>query len=493
MLKIKDFENVWKLVDYIRELDKEKIYFLWEFLQEIDSENDEFMILLEQWEDTILLKSVQSNQEKIPSLYKLFYASHLFENEIYDFYWKPTEWIQNYILRLHLFDKNYFPKRKLWKPIIKDKIDYIFTDVKWEWLTAVPVWPIHAWIIPPGHFRFTVDWEDTINLDIKLWWKYRGVESYFTKEKDLQKLLLAAQEIAGDSAVVTSWGFAQNIEDASNVVVDDETLLNRILLLELERIYNHLWTVWALANDVWQWFLLNWCLSIREKILELNEEIFWTRVLKWIVNIWYNSKYITKQESLKLLEVLEIVESRFKDITTIEEFSPWIYDRFKDTWIVTKDIALAHSALWVSAKASWINRDNRQFDKYYLKFGIRLDINLWLQWDSYDRFIVRAREIFQSIDIIRRISTKLKFVTKNKSNLHNISLKDWYYVSRIEWHRWENMQMICIKNQEIVYYKFKDPSFVNWTLLEYAVLNNIIADFPICNKSFDLSYSWFDV
>ena len=72
-------------------------------------------------------------------------------------------------------------------------------------------------------------------------------------------------------------------------------------------------------------------------------------------------------------------------------------------------------------------------------------------------------------------------------------MKDWYFVSRTEGHRWENMQMIYVENWEIKYYKFKDPSFVNWTLLEYAVLNNIIADFPVCNKSFDMSYSGFDV
>jgi Ni,Fe-hydrogenase III large subunit len=74
-----------------------------------------------------------------------------------------------------------------------------------------------------------------------------------------------------------------------------------------------------------------------------------------------------------------------------------------------------------------------------------------------------------------------------------IELKDWVYTSFVEWHRWEIFQMIVVENWVITYYKAKDPSFVNWSLIEYAVLKNIIADFPICNKSFDLSYSGFDM
>ena len=81
----------------------------------------------------------------------------------------------------------------------------------------------------------------------------------------------------------------------------------------------------------------------------------------------------------------------------------------------------------------------------------------------------------------------------NSKNSLQFLLKDGYFIGQTEWHRWENFQIIFVENWEIKYFKFKDPSFVNWNLLEYAVLNNIIADFPVCNKSFDLSYSWFDV
>lgn len=491
MLTIKKFDNFSSLLDAIKWYDTTE--FVWEFLREIDEKNDElFVVFKKEWK-VIVYSVISDNGTPLPDLSQIFYIAHLYQNEIYDYFGRTTQNFENHILRLHTHPKNFFPLRKLGKPMIKEKKEFVFTTINWEWLVEVPVWPIHAWIIPPGHFRFTVDGEDTLNLDTQMWWKHRWVEQYFWEEKDLNKLLNASQDIAWDSAVAYAWWFAKLIEEASEQKANKTTTLNRILALELERIYNHIWTIWALGNDVWQSFLLNWYLSIREELLELNKELFDSRTLKNVINFSNSGKIVDKKELSKLSKVLKEVEKRVKTLSYIEEYSSWVYDRFKDTWVVALETATIHSGLGLWAKASKLATDYRVVDKNYIENELIVKPILWIQWDSFDRFQVRAKEIFQSIYIIREIISKLKEIEEKMTENKEIKLKDGVYTSFVEWHRWEVFQMLVVEKWNIVYYKAKDPSFVNWSLLEYAVLKNIIADFPICNKSFDLSYSWFDM
>ncbi len=491
MLTIKKLDNFTSLLEEVKKYDTTE--FVWEFLREIDKNEDElFVVFKKEWK-TIVYTVVSPNDTELPKLSDLFYCAYLYQNEIYDYYGRTTKNFDNSILRLHTHKKDFFPLRKLGKPMIDEKVDYIFTEINGEGLVEVPVWPIHAWIIPPGHFRFTVDWEDTLNLDIQMWWKHRWVEQYFSKEKDLNKLLSASQDIAWDTSVAYATWFARLIEQAANLKVSKNTKLNRILALELERIYNHLWTIWALWNDVWQSFLLNGYLSIREEFLELNNEIFGNRTLKNVINFWNSWKKIKKDDIRKVESLFKKVEKRIKNLIYIQEYSSWVYDRFKDTWIVKLETARLHSALWLWAKASKLAMDYRTTDSDYIENDIIVHPILWIQWDSFDRFQVRAKEIIQSIGFIRKILLKLEDSRVENDANHSIVLEDWLYTSFVEWHRWEVFQMIVVENWKIVYYKAKDPSFVNWNLLEYAVLKNIIADFPICNKSYDLSYSWFDM
>jgi len=509
MLTIKKIDNFVSLVNAVSKYKTSE--YVGSFLREIDSKNDEFFAVFKKEGKTHIYSVISDNQVTLPDLSKLFYAAHLYQNEIYDFYGRITENFANHTLRLHTHPKDFFPLRKMGKSMIKERQDFIFTVVNGEGLVEVPVWPIHAWIIPPGrfrftvihawiippgHFRFTVDGEDTLNLDTQMGWKHRGVEKYFYTEKDLNKLLDASQDIAWDSAVAYAWTFARLIEQSAGINISKTTGLNRILTLELERIYNHMWTIWALWNDVWQSFLLNWYLSIREDLLEVQREIFGSRTLKWVIKFWNSARKLEKKDFGKIEEILKKIEKRVSTLSYIEEYSSGVYDRFKDTWIVSLEATSLHSGLGLGAKASLLAMDERVYDKDYLENKIIVKPILWVQWDSFDRFRVRAQEIFQSISLIREVIEKLQEQTIRKKDLvstQEIKLKDWLYTSFVEWHRWEIFQMMLVENGEISYFKAKDPSFVNWTLIEYAVLKNIIADFPICNKSYDLSYSGTDM
>ena len=381
--------------------------------------------------------------------------------------------------------------------MIEHKNPYMFTKVEGEWLTEVQVWPIHAGIIPPGHFRFMVDGEDTQNLDTKMWRKHRGVEAYFMQERNLEKLLEASQEIAGDSAVAYAMTFAKLIEQASGVHVWDPEKLTRIILLELERIYNHLRTLWSLANDVGQAFILNGFLAVREQFLEMNARIFWSRVLKHTIRLGGVTHLFSWPEQDVLGKLFTWVKTRLENLIALSTQGHENYDRFKDTGIVFADTAAAHWALGVAARASSLPLDERIYDAYYTDVaGIQLDVALGEQWDALDRFTVRARECFTSFGITTTCLQKLQQSSVpawTSSPIPPPSLQDGVFLATTEGHRGQVLQLMVIEQGQIVYFKVKDPSFVNRNLLEYAVLNNIIADFPICNKSFDLSYSGFDL
>ncbi len=487
IIKSSTLEN---LVSKVKEYKENDFFFVWEFLQEIDNQNDKLIIILDKDWEQVLIENISKNTEKLLKISDIYYWAYNFENEIYDFYWREIEGDKTHILRLHLDKKNYFPKRILGKSNINKKREFIFTETKWEWNVKVQVWPIHAWIIPPGHFRFTCDWENTLNLDIQLWWTHRWVESYFTKEIDLYKLLDASEDIVWDSRIAYSLNFTKLIEKASNINISEIEKNERIIALELERIYNHLWTIWAMLNDVWQWSLLNWFLSIREEFLYLFDSIYNSRTLKWIISIWKNNINLDKTKAKLILDTISKIETRFNELYELGRDSAWIYDRFKETWIVHYGTAKEHSAVWIWAKASRLYRDSRQYDKYYK--NIKLEKIIWEQGDVYDRYNTRAEEILQSFKIIRNILNKQEFLWDNCKKI-DIKLNDWIYTEFTEGQRGETFMLMEVKDWKINYFKIKDPSFMNWTLLEYAVLNNIIADFPICNKSFDLSYSWFDL
>lgn len=489
-----EFNQLFEKIENLKNNFWDDIYFIWEFLREISSSSDEFILVFKYLKQLdLIIISQNPNSEALPLISSIFPAADLFQKEIYDNFWKDTLNWQNYILRLHTYKKDFFPMRVLGKAMVKEKKPFRFKTLPSKDVVTVPVWPIHAWIIPPGHFRFIVDGEDTLNLDIQLWFLHRGVEKYFNTEKDLNNLKVASEEIVWDSVISHGLTFVRAIESLSWIKISERTRLNRVILLELERIYNHLWTVGAIHNDVWQGFLLNWMLSIRESILDAMFEVYWSRVLKNILNFGSDNLALNESQKQVLKAVLQAAKTRFTNQLRISESSAWIYDRLKDTWIVHKKTAFLQWALWLWAKASWIDMDYRQFDPYYKDFDVK--VNLWEQWDSYDRMIVRAREIIDSIDLILSILENPSLFKWEKSAKMQVKLKPNEYVfSKTEWHRWEILHIAHTNDKwEIDFYKIKDPSFLNWTLIEYAVLKNIIADFPICNKSYDLSYAGFDL
>ena len=290
--------------------------------------------------------------------------------------------------------------------------------------------------------------------------------------------------------------FIRAIEELSGRTISEKTRLQRVFLLEIERIYNHLWTIGAIHNDVGQAFILNGCLSIRESIMNLNDTLFGSRTLKGILDFGKNTIHVEESKKQHIIDTLTHAKKRFENLLRVSESSIGIYDRLKDTGIVKYKTAWLSGALGLGAKASGIAMDMRPNDPYYR--GIEVKIHVGEQGDAFDRMNVRADEVLDSIDRIIALMSNKHFFEIDKKSSHEekkMTLKpDTFIMSRVEGHRGENLYLLHTNPQgEIDYFKIKDPSFVNWTLLEYSVLNNIIADFPICNKSYDLSYCGFDL
>ena len=471
------------------------IYFIGEFLREVDADTDELILVLRYRQDIdLVIFSESSNQEPLVHVSKIFPAADLFEKEVYDNFGRDTLGEENYTLRLHSYPRDFFPGRVLGRPMITEKKPFRFKKLPNKDVVEVPVGPIHAGIIPPGHFRFTVDGEDTLNLDIQLGFLHRGVERYFTEERDLDLLRIASEEVVGDSVISHGLTFIRAIEELADIRISETVRLQRVCLLEMERIYSHLWTVGAIHNDVGQGFLLNGCLSIRESIMDLHDTVFGSRTLKGILNYGHHNAYITEAHHDTIITTLSRAKKRFANILSASESSVGIYDRLRDTGIVNHKTACLLGALGLGAKASGIPMDSRTHDPYYA--GIPVKVVLGEQGDALDRMLVRAREVMGSIDrIIALLDTPYFFPRAESSERVCPRLApDRFVFARTEGHRGENLYILHTSaTGTIDYCKIKDPSFVNWTLLEYSVLNNIIADFPICNKSFDLSYCGFDL
>ena len=476
-------------------LEDEELYFIGEFLREIDAERDELILVFRyQQQYDLVLFSESSNAEPLIHVSKIFPAADLFEKEIYDYFGRDTFGEENYTLRLHSYPADFFPWRVIGRPMISEKKPFRFKKLPNKDVVEVPVGPIHAGIIPPGHFRFTVDGEDTLNLDICLGFMHRGVERYFMEERDLEKLRTASEEIVGDSVISHSLTFIRAIEELAGVAISEHTRLQRVFLLELERIYNHLWTIGAIHNDVGQAFILNGCLSVRESIMDLNEILFGSRTLRGILDFGHHRLSVTKNHKQIIIDTLMGAKKRFENLIATSDASIGIYDRLKDTGIVKRRTAWLSGALGLGAKASGIPMDWRVQDPYYDRIDVQ--VHLGEQGDAYDRMIVRTREVTDSIDrIIALLDREEFFEHPSEKEIAPLCLApDRFVFSKTEGHRGENLVIIHTNAQGAIdYFKIKDPSFMNWTLLEYAVLNNIIADFPICNKSYDLSYCGFDL
>ncbi len=390
------------------------------------------------------------------------------------------------------------PQRIMWRydggyPLQKDdlpkeriEVPIPGNNVIGEGVFEIPVGPVHAGVIEPGHFRFSVAGEPIIKITAHLGFTHRGIERALetTVLKDNTRII---ERISGDTAVANSLAYAHAVE--GDMVVPYRAQLLRVIFSELERIQCHFGDIAGMARDTGFAVPAATCSGLREKMLRLNEKIGGHRFLMGTI-VPGGVRRDISDDSLKAIERRMLkIDFDLEDMMRMLDNSTLFTDRAENTGIVAKEAAEELRAVGPIARASGIKTDVRKERPYdaYGDLGMRLYTAE--KGDVRSRLTVKAGEIVESVSLINQCLDKME-----KGELRAVArMRDGFSIGLVEAPRGELMHAVNVVDGKIWRYKVRDPSFVNWSVLERAIPGNIVPDFPLINKSFNLSYSGNDL
>jgi len=366
-----------------------------------------------------------------------------------------------------------------------------FFQVDGEQVHEVAVGPVHAGIIEPGHFRFQCQGEEVLHLEIALGYQHRGIEEAMIGGPN-KKSIHYMETTSGDTTIGHAHCYVQAIEALSDTRKSARGLVLRGIMLELERIANHVGDLGAFANDVGFQPTSSFCGHIRGDWLNLTALLCGNRFGRGMI-VPGGVKFDINEEQLKILkERIEILEKETEDAINLIWENLSVLNRFEDTGIVSKQTALDLGLVGPVARASGLQRDARvNLPSGIFEFS-NISISSCMSGDVFARAYVRWLEIRKSIEFIK---SKLEALPKGTIKNSVGKLKPQYMVVTMnEGWRGEICHVaITDDKSKFKRYKIVDPSFHNWMGLAMALRNEEISDFPICNKSFNLSYCGHDL
>ena len=371
--------------------------------------------------------------------------------------------------------------------------NYPFFNIDSEELHEVGVGPVHAGIIEPGHFRFVCNGEQILHLEIQLGYQHRGIEQLFIdKKKPIQRITLA-ESIAGDSVVGHATAFTYLWESLSGIEPDQRTLYSRTIAQELERIAIHTGDLSALCTDIAYQLGSSVFGRLRTPIINFFQEWCGNRLAKGLIRTGYEPFPFNKELAERLTSILDAFEPDFIEMNGELASLPSSLSRFERTGTVKRDQLLRIGTVGMSARMDDLKRDIRMSHPYGLYAGLNHEPIVKHHGDVYSRVQIRKEEVLQSISYLRLLLKQLPQDEVNHD--YAVQLKpDSFAISLTEGWRGEICHAaITNEHGELVSYKIKDPSFHNWLALALSVRNNEISDFPVSNKSFDLSYCGHDL
>lgn len=364
--------------------------------------------------------------------------------------------------------------------------------IQGEGVFEVPVGPIHAGIIEPGHFRFSVAGEPVMHLDLQHFWKHRGVEKLF-EQLSLTDGVPLAERISGDTTIGHSLAYCQAIESLLDIQAPPRAQYLRSLFLELERVHNHLGDVGAICNDTAYALAHAHSGRLKERIMQRNDYLTGSRFLRG-VNCVGGVQVDPSSEHLKsVVAELSALERDFSDLQRIISGNASLADRLESTGIVTHQTAWDHGAVGVVARSSGIDRDLRR-DRPFAAYS---ELSVRVAGSSYGdvraRLQVRGQEIHESVRLVKEIERRIPHGPVQAAPQTTAKPGAWA-LSAVEGWRGEILYFVMAgENGRIHRCKVRDPSFVNWPVIQSAIIGNIIPDFPLINKSFNLSYAGNDM
>lgn len=368
---------------------------------------------------------------------------------------------------------------------------YPFVAVEGEGVHEIPVGPVHAGTIEPGHFRFSIVGEKILRLEERLGYKHKGIEKRF-ESMTLEEGAKLAGRVSGDSTVAYAWAYAMAVEDATRTVPPDRALALRGVLLELERIANHLGDLGYLGNDVALSFGFFQFWRLKEDLLRTHARLFGHRYLMDVIAPGGVAKDLSRAEGESLIADLEKIEREVATLKSIYDEHAGAQDRFIMTGQVLPELAERMGLNGFAGRASGIAHDLRVDYPIppYQQLTPRMASHT--RGDVAARVSVRFEELFESMRLIHALAQQLP-----PGEIRSPLAKAQPGTRGIGWvEGWRGEVLIALETAEgnrIHRLHPHDPSWQNWPLLEHAVHGNIVPDFPLINKSFNLSYSGADL
>jgi Ni,Fe-hydrogenase III large subunit len=371
--------------------------------------------------------------------------------------------------------------------------DYPFFKIESEELHEVGVGPVHAGIIEPGHFRFICNGEQILHLEIQLGYQHRGIEQLFLDKQKLIQRTTLAESIAGDSVVGHTSAFAYLWESLSGAAPESETLYSRTIAQELERIAIHTGDLSAICSDIAYQLGSSVFGRLRTPVINYFQEWCGNRLAKGLIRAGYNPYPLNDQLMERLGVVLDAFEPEFMEMNSELSRLPSTLSRFERTGTLKYERLLSIGAVGMSARMHTLVRDIRLSHPYGKYSELNHTPVIKHHGDVYSRVQIRREEVLQSISYIRKLLEQVPDTRKHQNIVLSTGAGS-FVISLTEGWRGEICHAVVTdENGAPVIYKVKDPSFHNWLALALAVRNNEISDFPVCNKSFDLSYCGHDL
>jgi len=373
----------------------------------------------------------------------------------------------------------------------KPQPPYAFLPAEGEGLHQIPVGPVHAGIIEPGHFRFTANGEHVVRLEQRLGYVHKGIESLMAGAALEQAAKLAART-SGDSTVAYSYAFAQAAEAALQLTPPPRAIHLRALMAELERLANHFGDIGAICNDASFALMHAQCGILRERTLRAAEACFGHRLMMDVIVPGGVARDISPDGATSVRTLLAEVRKVFPGLIELYDNTASLQDRTVTTGIVRADYARQFGAGGYVGRACGRAFDARRNPGYAPYGELTFEVPVLEAGDVNARVWIRIREVEQSLSLIEQILDRLPggptsvSVKASGRICEGLGFAEAFRGDVLVWLRLDGKGRVARCH-------LRDASWFQWPLLEVAIEGNIVADFPLCNKSFNCSYSGHDV
>lgn len=442
----------------------------------------------------MLSSDIPVDDMQYPSLTKTIMATHWYERYMRDMFGITPLGHPDLRRLVHHenIPENTHPLQKDFKwntKLDKANVPYPMHHMEGEGVFEIPVGPIHAGIIEPGHFRFNVGGERILTLEGKLFFTHKGVEKLL-EDKTVIEALPFIERVSGDMSAAHSLAYVEAVEKISNCNITKRAQMLRAIITECERITMH---VHDLANiggmGTGYSFIAANGFRIKEKMMRLSEDICGNRFWRGIINIGGMTNDIEKENLDKILKISNEVWKEIDKVVVTALASEGFLDRLQYTGELPEEAARAFGAVGLPARASRVNRDVRRDHPYASYKEFPVEVITKKSKDVFARYRMRIKEIEQSIILLEKL---IKEIPQENVSVE-CEVVDGFALGAVESWRGEIICALKIKNGVIDRCFPRDPSFCNWALFGIMGPGNIVPDFPLINKSLNLSYSGNDL